>query len=150
MTRLGMAIASSEPRRTSHYSGTPEHNCSRLCPITFRGLRTGPITLFPDTAFFVQSLLVPGSTCTRPVGSEAAAGGRSRRPFCYKMAAAQERDGPAFRGMPSRRPSTPLRVTRNWNPSRLSFQNPSGLPLNRRFGFREPAFHCARSSSEEG
>jgi len=32
-----------------------------------------------------QPLLAPDPICIRPVGSEAAAGGRSRRPFCYRM-----------------------------------------------------------------
>ena len=49
---------------------------------TFRGLRTGPIKSFPGPAFFVRSHFIPGPARFRPVGSEVAAGDRSRRPFC--------------------------------------------------------------------
>ena len=59
--------------------------CSIECRLTFQGLRTGSITSFPGSAFLIQPVLVPGSTCIRPVGSKAAAGGRSRRPICYEM-----------------------------------------------------------------
>ena len=49
---------------------------------TFRASEPALITSFPGPAFFDHSLLVPDPTHIRPVGSEAAAGGRSRRPIC--------------------------------------------------------------------
>ena len=53
--------------------------------ITFRASEPAPITSLPGPAFFDRAPLIPGSARQRPVGSEAAAGGRSRRPICYAI-----------------------------------------------------------------
>ena len=51
---------------------------------------------FPAQPTSTPALLGSGSSCCRPVGTEAAAGDRTQQLSCYEMAATQGPDGACF------------------------------------------------------
>ena len=112
----------------------PEKPIRRRCTVSLNASAVAEPALtipFPSSATVPIEIGFPGPSCTRPVGSKAAVGGRSRQQHCYGKSAAELEVGP-----PAKRACSERGVIRNLRVTPHHQRSPRRRPVA--FGPSDP------------